>query len=102
MKDTIMIHHIVLFKWKDGTEKSKINDVVRSLNSLKNIVPSILEIQVSENFSDRSGGYSHVLVSKFVSKESLDQYQNHPEHQKVVKDKIKPIVDSTLVGDIQI
>ena len=97
-----MIYHAVYFKWKNDAPKEKINDAVRSLNSLKGIVPSILEIQVGENFSDRSGGYTHALISKFRSKEHLDQYQTHPEHQKVVTEKIKPIVESTLVGDIEI
>lgn len=97
-----MIYHAVYFKWKSATPKDKINDAVRSLNALKGVVPSILEIQVGENFSDRSGGYTHVLISKFRSKEHLDQYQTNPDHQKVVIEKIKPIVESTLVGDIEV
>lgn len=97
-----MIYHTVLFKWKEGTGKEQINKALRELNALKPKVPSILEIQAGENFSERSGGFSHVLTSKFLTIEALDQYQVHPEHQKIVVDLIKPILDQLVVGDFEV
>jgi len=97
-----VIYHTVLFKWKDGTKKEQVNEVLRELNALKPKVPSILEIQAGENFSDRSGGFSHVLTSKFLTIEALDQYQIHPEHQKIVVGLIRPILEQLVVGDFEV
>jgi len=97
-----MIYHTVLFKWKNGTDPGKINEILRELNALKPKIPAILELQAGENFSDRSGGFTHVLVSKFLTRENLDQYQVHPDHQKIVVNLIRPVLDQLVVGDFSV
>lgn len=97
-----MIYHTVLFKWKSEATEDQINDVVRSLNALSGVIPSLLEIQVGKNFSDRSGGYTHVLITKFKTKEQLDQYMTDERHHKIVVEKINPIAEARLVGDLEV
>lgn len=96
-----MIYHSVLFKWKPETPSDKIEAAIQALNALQGKVPSLLMIRAGVNFSDRSGGFSHLLISTFSSQTDLQAYQIHPDHQKVVIDFIRPILAELVVGDIE-
>jgi hypothetical protein len=40
---------------------------------------------VGENFSPRSGGYTHGIFVRFESREGLQGYMKHPDHLAVVE-----------------
>lgn len=84
-----MLKHIVMWKLKENAEdKSKIGNALlmkEMLETLKEVIPEIedIEVGVNVNFSDES--YDVVLYSKFRNEEALRIYQDHPEHQKVAE-----------------
>ena len=79
-----MLHHIVLFKFKPGTDNVQIAALEKMLDALPD---QIIEIQLYEFGrdvvrSDRS--YDFALVSGFANLPAMQRYQVHPEHQKVI------------------
>ncbi|MCX6128184.1 MAG: Dabb family protein, partial [Proteobacteria bacterium] len=46
-------------------------------------------------------GYEYGLVIRFADRPSLDSYQVHPEHQRIVKDLIKPALADILAVDYE-
>ncbi|NUQ82027.1 MAG: Dabb family protein [Bacteroidetes bacterium] len=97
-----MIYHTVLFKWKPDSPAAKIRLAVDALNGLQGKVPSLKMISAGENFSERSAGFSHLLVSTFLTRNDLQAYQVHPDHQKVVTEFIRPILAELVVGDVEV
>jgi hypothetical protein len=102
------VEHIVLLKVKDNIESSKINTMINEVQSLVTIEqvrhftvgPLLTNNKTTSTtipFSDLS--YTHLVHSRYESKEDLQIYIDHPNHLNVVKDFIFPICDDLLVVD---
>lgn len=79
-----MLHHIVMMKFKPDTPTEDIDRLEEMLDALPD---KMIEIQTYEFgrdivHSDRS--YDFALVSGFANLETMQRYQTHPEHLKVV------------------
>ena len=96
-----MIEHLVLFKVKGEVSAADAEKMVQALRSLAGRVPSIRELRCGTNFSDRNQGFTHGLLVRFRSRADLDAYIDHPEHQRVVAECVRPIVESILVVDFE-
>jgi hypothetical protein len=80
-----MIVHIVMFKFRDENKSSNIKEVVKRLNSLVELIPSLKSMEVGVNFTDSERAFDLSLYSTFDTKEDLGAYAIHPEHLKVVE-----------------
>ena len=83
-----MIKHIVFFGLAENAEgKSKAenaNIIKFELENLINFIPEIKKIEVGINdANDPKTNYDIALYSEFDSLETLDIYQEHPEHKRV-------------------
>jgi hypothetical protein len=83
-----MIKHIVFFGLADNAEgKSKAENakIIKSeLENLKNLIPEIKMIEVGINCPDApKTNFDIALYSEFDSLQTLDIYQEHPEHKRV-------------------
>ena len=82
-----MIKHVVMWEFKDfaeGNEKEKnIELAAEKLLSLKDLVEEIKFLEVGKNINQSEAAYELVLITEFESSADLDQYQIHPEHEKV-------------------
>ncbi len=96
-----MIEHLVLFKFKKGSSDEVIKDIYSSLQRLKGRIDSLVEISAGANFSERSQGFDGGLTVRFNDKAGLMTYAEHPEHQEIVQNKIKPIAESVLALDYE-
>ena len=96
-----MIVHTVLFKIKPGTSKDKVDSMTDSLNGLKKEIPELLELHVGVNFSPRNQSYDIMLYSRFDDLKALQTYSDHPSHRKVIEEKVHPIREDVIVGDLE-
>jgi hypothetical protein len=83
-----MIRHIVFWRFLDQAEgRSKIENIalVRTmLLAMKENIPQIMALEVAENVVPGAEAYDMALHALFESRETLEEYIVHPEHQKVV------------------
>lgn len=97
-----MIRHIIMFKLKDlGSEdikNQKLAELKKMIDELKYKITEIDSIEAGINFSTREVAYDLVLVSSFKTRENLDKYTAHPEHQVLVN-FLKDIKLSSAVVD---
>ncbi|GAU27979.1 hypothetical protein TSUD_373740 [Trifolium subterraneum] len=102
------VEHIVLLKVKDNIESSKINTMINEVQSLVTIEqvrhfivgPLLTNNKTTSTtipFSDLS--YTHLVHSRYESKEDLQIYNDHPNHINVVRGFVFPICDDLLVID---
>ena len=75
-----MIKHVVMWKFKPGTEK-EMNEFLSGLRGLFGVIPQIRSQEVGVNCLD--GNYDAVLISTFDSLADLDTYKNDPRHLAV-------------------
>lgn len=75
-----MIKHIVMWKFKPGTEK-EMHQFLDGLRGLYGVIPQIKEQEVGVNRAP--GNYDAVLISLFDDMEALETYKNDPRHVAV-------------------
>ena len=75
-----MIRHIVMWKFRPGTEAEQAQ-FLEGLRGLQGVIPQLLKSEVAVNVGQ--GNYDAVLVSEFESLEALDTYKNDPWHKAV-------------------
>ena len=75
-----MIRHIVMWKFRPGTEAEQ-KRFLDGLRSLQGVIPQLLKSEVAVNVGE--GNYDAVLISEFESLEALDTYKNDPRHKAV-------------------
>lgn len=73
-----MVKHIVMWKFKAGTEEKQ-NEFLTGLNGLMGVIPEIKSLIAVKNSNDKAN-YDAVLITEFESMEDLDRYQNDPRH----------------------
>ena len=75
-----MIRHIVMWKFRPGTEAEQAA-FLEGLRGLMGVVPQLRGCEVARNVGQ--GNYDAVLVSDFDSLEDLAAYTADPRHQAV-------------------
>lgn len=76
-----MIKHIVMWKFKEGTEK-QMHEFLNNLMQLKNEIEVIKDMQIGISINEKNT-YDAVLISKFETMEDLKKYKEDPRHVKV-------------------
>lgn len=84
---------------KPDTSDERIVHCLQELKAMEGKIPCIVALYVGKNFTDRSDGYSHVLNVILREPGDIKVYSEHPEHQKVLTECIKPIVESVRAVD---
>lgn len=77
-----MIRHIVMWKFRPGTEQEA-RAFMERLAALYGVIPQIKAQQIGVDCSGSGKNYSAVLVSDFDSLEDLEAYKSDPRHQAV-------------------
>ena len=88
-KEIAMIRHIVLFRFKEEaegrTKRENVEATRQMLEALPAKIPLILESHTFVNAPDTNRENADLmLISDFASREDLDAYMVHPDHQAVV------------------
>ena len=82
-----MIKHVVMWEFKDqaagNSKEENIELAAEKLRSLKGLVEQIKFLEVGKNINQSEAAYELILITEFESSADLDQYQIHPEHEKV-------------------
>eukprot|EP00956_Cyclotella_meneghiniana_P041331 scaffold222975_cov43-Cyclotella_meneghiniana.AAC.1 len=79
-----VIDHVVLLKVRDDVAEEDIERMRQGVLGLRTL-PGVLTITVGKTFAeewmpDRRNGVTHSLSVRFVSKDALKVYQDHPMH----------------------
>ena len=90
-----MVDHLVFFALKEDASQEEVDDLISSIRGLRDDVPSAIDLSVGEDFSGRSGGYTHGLLARFTDRAGLQEYMEHPAHLAVVEK-----LDTTTTGRI--
>lgn len=93
-----MIKHIVMWKFKPGTEAEQ-TKFLNGLQNLWGVIPQIRAQEVGRNVAP--GNYDAVLISTFDSLEDLEAYKADPRHVEV-SSLCKAIRTSRVAVDMEV
>jgi len=84
-----MIKHIVFWRLNEsayGNDKKTNAQILRDkILAMKDKIEELIKIEVGFDFSNEKDSCDVVLYSEFKNKESLHQYQIHPDHEEIKK-----------------
>src|SRR5690625_2037671 len=97
-----MIEHIVLIKPSPSGNMEQKQELINRTLALKEVIPGIVDIQQGINFLTRSQGYEIGLTVRFKDRESLESYDSHPAHQKIIAYLKEIGLEDIIVVDFEI
>ena len=95
-----MLRHVVMFKFKDTSSKSDIQNVVEAFRSLKVSIPQVAAFEYGTDNSPEglANGFTHCFLGSFKSEADREVYLQHPKHKEFVE-VLKPHLDKVQVID---
>ncbi len=83
-----MVKHVVMFDFKDAEGRTALENaqIAKDMGlALMGKVPTLRSMEIALNELESVKSHDLVLIATFDSFEGLKEYDEHPEHQKVVK-----------------
>ncbi|MEV1004241.1 Dabb family protein [Nonomuraea sp. NPDC050202] len=87
-----MIRHIVLFTWTETATAEQKAAVTAELRKLPGLIPQLRSYTVGADAGLNQGNHEYAVVADFDDVDGYLTYRDHPDHQKVIADYIKPIL----------
>ena len=104
-RDCPMIKHIVFWRLAEESDgHTKAENLARmkaAIEGMRETVPGIVDLEVGIDFERSAAAWDIALLSAFESREALDAYQAHPEHDKVRK-LVGGVVSERAVVDYEV
>ena len=85
--------HIAWFRFKDGVSDARIDEHMRALRSLADLVPVVSSIECDRSYTDRAGGLTHCNIVTLPDRTSLPQYLEHPAHVPIAEALVSDIAE---------
>lgn len=87
-----MIRHVVLLRWIAESTADQHQAVLDELAALPGAIPEIARYRLGEDLGLAEGNASLSVIADFASVADYEVYRDHPEHQRVIAERIKPIL----------
>ena len=95
-----MVRYSVMWKFKpsDGrTPKETAEDVKERYESLKGLIPGLLDIEVGVNRNDSATTYDAIMIADFESWKALADYK-----ADTMRDSVREYADSLAVSRVRV
>ena len=96
-----MVDHLVFFAVRDEASREDVEDLLSSIRALRDDVPSTVDLSLGEDFTGRSGGYTHGIFARFEDRDGLREYMEHRAHLAVVE-KLEATTTGRIVLDYEV
>lgn len=87
-----MIRHVVLLRWTAESGADQHQSVVEALTELPVAIPEIVRYHLGRDLGLAEGNASLSVIADFATVADYERYRDHPEHQRVIAELIKPIL----------
>ena len=77
--------HVAWFRFNDGVSEERIEEHMRAVRSLADLVPVVSAIDCGRSYTDRAAGMTHCIIVTLPNREALPDYLNHPLHVPIAE-----------------
>lgn len=86
-----MIRHIVLLTWTDDATAEQRAAVAEGLATLPALIPQLRRYDLGADLGLAADNSDFAIVAEFDNLADYEVYRDHPAHQAVIAERIKPI-----------
>lgn len=86
-----MIRNVVLARLKDGVKDEDVRAMIAALRQIR--TPGLVSISVGQDLGLRDGNWDVAVVADLQDAESYRQYDSDPEHNRIRRDVVAPLVE---------
>ncbi|MEO7836117.1 MAG: Dabb family protein [Acidimicrobiales bacterium] len=87
-----MFHHVVVFRWAEGTTPEQVRAVLDGLAGLPAVIPELRQYRTGPDLGLVEGNWHFAVAAGFDDEAGWRAYTIHPAHQKVIADLLRPIL----------
>jgi len=87
-----VLRHVVLMRWKPGTSDAQKQAVREGLAALPAAIPEIQNYQFGDDAAIVEGNYEFAIVADFDNPSDFQTYAANDVHQKLIAERIRPIL----------
>ncbi|WP_157254320.1 Dabb family protein [Nonomuraea typhae] len=87
-----MIRHIALMTWSEEATDEQKAAVAEGLAALPAVIPQLRRFNLGTDLGLAPGTSDFAVVAEFDSVADYEVYRDHPAHQAVLAERIKPIL----------
>ena len=95
-----MLRHIVLFDLADDADDAAVDAAVAALRGLADEIEEVHELHVSRDAGLADGNADLALLVVVEDATAWQAYQQHPSHQQVVAEHIRPLVSGRTAAQL--
>lgn len=93
-----MIRHCVNLTFTPGTTEAQVQAILDGLAGLPGAIPEIRAYTFGRDLGLAEGNASLTVVADFDDVDGYVVYRDHPAHQKVIAEAIRPVLASRAAG----
>ena len=86
------VRHVVLFRWKEGTTEAQVTAIDAELDELPARIPELVSYHHGPDLALGDGRWDFGIVAECADTDGWRAYDEHPAHQRVVVEVIRPHV----------
>lgn len=88
------LRHVVTFVFREDATDEQIAAAAEGLAALPGQIPEIREYHLGPDVGINAGNHQFAVVADFESTDGYLVYRDHPAHQAVIAERIRPILES--------
>ncbi len=86
------LRHVVMFRFAPGVTEEQLARLADELRKLPDAIPEIAAYTVGTDAGLAEGNWDFAVVGDFASTEDWQTYRDHPVHQAIIADHVRPLV----------
>jgi hypothetical protein len=87
-----MVRHVAMFRWAEGTSESQVAELQAALAALPAAIPALRDYRVGSDAGLAPGNWDFVVVADVDDAGAWQAYIDHPAHQRVLVELLRPLV----------
>lgn len=87
-----MFRHVAMFRWAPGTTDEQVDELRRALRELPAAIPELRDYRMGTDAGLADGNWDFVVVADVVDAADWQAYIDHPAHQRVVVEILRPLI----------
>jgi hypothetical protein len=92
--------HVVTFKWK-SPDQAAANSIADALRDLVAGFDGVESYRCGSDIGLTPSSYDFAVVGTFNTRAAFEKYRDNPDHQRISKEMITPILDRTTVVQLE-
>jgi hypothetical protein len=88
-----MLHHTVMFRFKNGTTRDQVAKITEGLSTLPGEIDTLVDYRFGPDAGITESSWDYGVCATFVSDADYTIYAEHPAHTEVIRTTITPVVD---------